>query len=226
MRAIITGDVHLGSKALDPGPFIEFLRAVPDNEWLILNGDIVNRNCRNLPPEHQTALQEIKELSRRARVTWIRGNHDENFLMPDPAGIEFEAFCIMQDGVGVLHGHDFRHKNLSRPLFVYLLRVIHQLRKNICSEPAYVSFRLRARNPIVRIVRNHIRRNAFSLAAEKELHTVVCGHIHLPEDITESGVRYLNAGTWLINPDLQTPTSLPVIRIDTAISGSSSCHVA
>lgn len=215
MRAIITGDVHLGSKVLNPEPFIKFLRAFHDGEWLILNGDIVNRNCRRLPPGHQTALDEIRKLSRRARVTWIRGNHDENFLMPDPAAIEFEPFSIMQDGVCILHGHDFRHKNLSHPLFVYLLRAIHQIRKHISSEPAYVSFRLRAGNPIVRIVRHHIRSNAFSLAREEKLHTVVCGHIHLPEDITAGGIRYLNAGTWLINPALQTETT-PVIKIDTA----------
>lgn len=218
MRAVITGDVHLGSRALDAGPFIKFLRELPDNEWLILNGDIVNRNCRHLPPEHQTALQELRDLSRRTRVTWIRGNHDENFQTPDPAGIEFEDFCIIQDGTAILHGNDFRHKNLSHPLFVYLLRAIHRVRKHICSEPAYVSFRLRAKNPMVRIVRRHIRRNAFSLAREEGLHTVVCGHIHLPENITENGIRYLNPGTWLINPDLQKPESLPVIKIDTSFA--------
>jgi UDP-2,3-diacylglucosamine pyrophosphatase LpxH len=36
-------------------------------------------------------------------------------------------------------------------------------------------------------------------AARKGCHTVVCGHIHTPEDKMVDGVRYLNCGDWIEN---------------------------
>lgn len=199
MKATVTSDVHLGSKALDVKPFINFLKAFPDGEWLILNGDVVNRNCDRLPEEHTLALTEIANLSRRARVTWIRGNHDETYEPDDPAKIEFVDFCLIEAGVAILHGHDFRHKHLRNRPLVYILRAIHRIRKYIGSEPAYVSCRITDKNILVRILRRHIIANAFSLAEERGLNAIVCGHIHLAESIDRDGRRYLNTGSWLNN---------------------------
>lgn len=36
-------------------------------------------------------------------------------------------------------------------------------------------------------------------AKRRDCHTVVCGHIHLPEDKEIGGVRYLNTGDWIEN---------------------------
>ena len=201
MNAVITGDVHLGSRALDAKPFIEFLRSFPDNEWLILNGDVVNRNCKHLPEEHLLALEELRSLSLRARVTWIRGNHDEAYVLTDPAKIEFVDFCLIEDGVAILHGHDFRHKNLSNRPLVYALRAIQGVRKHIVTESASVHYRVWDKHILVRILRRHIINNAFALAKEHKLHTVICGHIHIAEEIKIEWVRYVNTGSWIKDPN-------------------------
>jgi UDP-2,3-diacylglucosamine pyrophosphatase LpxH len=36
-------------------------------------------------------------------------------------------------------------------------------------------------------------------AAKRNCHTVICGHIHNPEDKIVSGVRYINTGDWVEN---------------------------
>ena len=36
-------------------------------------------------------------------------------------------------------------------------------------------------------------------SAKRNVHTVVCGHIHKPEDKWIHGVRYLNCGDWVEN---------------------------
>jgi UDP-2,3-diacylglucosamine pyrophosphatase LpxH len=36
-------------------------------------------------------------------------------------------------------------------------------------------------------------------AKKRDCHTVVCGHIHNPEDKWIDGVRYLNTGDWIEN---------------------------
>ena len=202
MNAVITGDVHLGSRALDAKPFIKFLQDFPDGEWLILNGDVVNRHCKKLPPEHEAALDELRILSLRARVTWIRGNHDEAYVLTDPAKIEFIDFCLIEDGVAILHGHDFRHKNLSNRPLVYVLRAIQSVRKHFVSEPACVNYNVWDRHILVRTLRRHMINNAFALAKEHNLHTVICGHIHIPERLERDDVSYINTGSWLTSrPD-------------------------
>jgi UDP-2,3-diacylglucosamine pyrophosphatase LpxH len=32
---------------------------------------------------------------------------------------------------------------------------------------------------------------------KRNVHTVVCGHIHKPEDTVVDGVRYINCGDWI-----------------------------
>ncbi len=197
MNAIVTSDVHLGSRALDPSPFIEFVRNFPLEKRLILNGDIVNRNCTHLPDKHAEALDLLRELSRSTRVTWIRGNHDEDYELTNPGGIEFVDFSLIEDGVGILHGHDFRHRKLSNRPLVYVLRAIQAVRRHIVSESAAVHYRVWDEHILVRTLRRHIINNAFSLARENDLQIVVCGHIHIGEKMERDGIRYINTGSWL-----------------------------
>jgi UDP-2,3-diacylglucosamine pyrophosphatase LpxH len=208
--ALFLSDIHLGSKGSNAEQVLNILKKYqPDTLFLvgdIIDGWLLQRKFR-WPQSHTNVIRKILSYSKNGtRVVYIPGNHDEfmrEYLELSFGNIEIMNECVwndtyithgdLYDGVvklkwlGVLGsiGYDLaisidrklKSWGYKRSLSKYLKDSVKEAVKFITSFEE-------------EIVRQGIKHNCKS---------VICGHIHHPEDKRINGVRYLNCGDWIEN---------------------------
>ena len=210
IEALFISDVHLGSKGSNATQVLEILKHYQP-EYLFLVGDIIDgwllKRKFRWPQSHTNVLRKILSYSKNGtKVIYIPGNHDE--FMRDYDDFHFGNIEIhndyiwnntyithgdLYDGVvklkwlGVLGsiGYDLaisidrtlKSWGYKRSLSKYLKDKVKEAVKFITSFEE-------------EIVRQGIKHNCS---------TVICGHIHHPEDKLINNVRYLNSGDWIEN---------------------------
>lgn len=210
IEALFISDVHLGSKGSNADQLLTVLKQYQP-EYLFLVGDIIDgwllKRKFRWPQSHTNVLRKIMSYSKMGtKVIYIPGNHDE-FLREygefSFGNIEIHNEYIwkntfithgdLYDGVvklkwlGILGsvGYDMaisfdrtlKKMGMKRSLSKFLKRKVKEAVKFITSFEE-------------EIVRQGIKHDC---------HTVICGHIHQPEDKVVNGTRYLNCGDWIEN---------------------------
>ena len=210
IEALFISDVHLGSKGSNAEQVLNILKQYQP-EYLFLVGDIVDgwllKRKFRWPQSHTNVIRKIMSYSKNGtKVIYIPGNHDEfarEYLDLNFGNIEIHNEYIwnntyithgdLYDGVvklkwlGILGsiGYDFaisidrRLKKLGhkRSLSKFLKDKVKEAVKFITSFED-------------ELCRQAIKHNC---------KTVMCGHIHHPEDKLIGDVRYLNCGDWIEN---------------------------
>ncbi len=210
IEALFISDVHLGSKGSNAEQALNVLKQYQP-EYLFLVGDIVDgwllKRKFRWPQSHTNVIRKIMSYSKNGtKVIYLPGNHDEfarEYLDLNFGNIEIHNEYIwnntyithgdLYDGVvklkwlGVLGsiGYDFaisidrRLKKLGykRSLSKFLKDKVKEAVKFITSFED-------------ELCRQAIKHNC---------KTVMCGHIHHPEDKLIGDVRYLNCGDWIEN---------------------------
>jgi UDP-2,3-diacylglucosamine pyrophosphatase LpxH len=217
-KTIILSDIHLGaaeSKAKEVIRFLKYNRC----ETLILNGDIIDgwqlRKSGTWKKQHTKFFRLIlKWASKRTRVIYIRGNHDDflDEILPFSLG----NFSICRDYIlrsndkqyYVVHGDLFdsvttRLKWVARlgdVGYTALLRI----------NRTYNSWREKRGLPyysLSQVVKAKVKgavsfisdfeTELAAVARLKKCNGVICGHIHTPADKQIDGIHYLNSGDWV-----------------------------
>lgn len=209
MKTLIISDLHIGSKGCKTEEILELLKDESYQRYILV-GDIIDgwlfKRYKKFTYEHAKVIRRLLKLSKDKEIIWISGNHDEFLRKYSPIELgnikvvdEYTErgiwFCHgdMYDGVVKLHwlgvlgsiGYDTAivlDRFLKR--LGYKRSLSKFLKKNI---KAAVSFIVDFENEMVR------------QAKKRQCHTVVCGHLHSPEDKIIDGVRYLNDGDWVEN---------------------------
>jgi UDP-2,3-diacylglucosamine pyrophosphatase LpxH len=210
IQALFISDVHLGTKGSNSLKVLETLKQYQP-ETLFLVGDIIDgwmlkRKFRWSQSDTNVIRKILSYSKNGTKVIYIPGNHDEflrQYLDMNFGNIEIHDEYIwnntyithgdLYDGVvklkwlGVLGsiGYDFaisidrrlKSWGYKRSLSKFLKDKVKEAVKFITSFEE-------------EIVRQGIKHNC---------HTVICGHIHHPEDKVINGVRYLNSGDWIEN---------------------------
>lgn len=210
IEALFISDVHLGSKGSNAEQVLNILKQYQP-EYLFLVGDIVDgwllKRKFRWPQSHTNVIRKIMSYSKNGtKVIYLPGNHDEfarEYLDLYFGNIEIHNEYIwnntyithgdLYDGVvklkwlGILGsiGYDFaisidrRLKKLGykRSLSKFLKDKVKEAVKFITSFED-------------ELCRQAIKHNC---------KTVMCGHIHHPEDKLIGDVRYLNCGDWIEN---------------------------
>ncbi|MDI6773919.1 MAG: metallophosphoesterase family protein [Verrucomicrobiota bacterium] len=197
MKTIITSDAHLGGRHCRVERFVSFLDRLPPDAALILNGDIVD--AWRFPfrdPCMMKALDRIRAEARLREVTWIPGNNDADFVIPDPGSIRFVSDVTLTRGIYVTHGHSF-DKVMHNFLFNMPFRLMHKLEISLGAAPIDVATYVKARwGWLYRLLQRHVIRGMAAYARERGYAAIVCGHLHEADDRVIEGVRYLNTGAW------------------------------
>jgi len=210
IEALFISDVHLGSKGSNAEQVLNVLKQYQPN-YLFLVGDIIDgwllKRKFRWPQSHTNVIRKIMSYSKNGtKVIYLPGNHDEfarEYLDLNFGNIEIHNEYIwnntyithgdLYDGVvklkwlGILGsiGYDFaisidrRLKKLGykRSLSKFLKDKVKEAVKFITSFEE-------------ELCRQAIKHNC---------KTVMCGHIHHPEDKVIGDVRYLNCGDWIEN---------------------------
>lgn len=208
--ALFISDVHLGTKGSNADKVLEILKNYQP-QTLFLVGDIIDgwmlKRKFRWSQSHTNVLRKILSYSKNGtKVIYIPGNHDEflrEYLDMNFGNIEIHNEYIwnntyithgdLYDGVvklkwlGVLGsiGYDLaisidrrlKKWGYKRSLSKFLKDKVKEAVKFITSFEE-------------EIVRQGIKHNCS---------TVICGHIHHPEDKLINNVRYLNCGDWIEN---------------------------
>jgi UDP-2,3-diacylglucosamine pyrophosphatase LpxH len=210
IEALFISDVHLGSKGSNAEQVLNVLKQYQP-ETLFLVGDIIDgwllKRKFRWPQSHTNVLRKILSYSKNGtKVIYIPGNHDEfmrDYLELSFGNIEIHNEYIFKntyithgdlyDGVvklkwlGILGsiGYDLAISIDRRLKSWGYKRSLSKFLKNSVKEA--VKFMTSFEQEIVR---QGIKHNCA---------TVMCGHIHHPDNKMVDGVRYLNTGDFIEN---------------------------
>lgn len=196
MNLVSISDLHLGSRRSMCREFLAFLRTLPPDTMLLLNGDVIDAEKRNMTAEHLETIGVICAESFRRRIVWTGGNHDKAFRPAEPNRIEFVPSWSTEQTCFV-HGDRFMPAHGLYLLFGQFMKIYRA-----CKIPdSLVTLRLAHRVPLLfRILRNGSIANAIRFAERNGYKTMICGHLHMVIDTTVRGVRYINTGSWTESP--------------------------
>jgi len=210
IEALFISDVHLGSKGSNAEQVLDVLKKYQTNH-LFLVGDIIDgwllKRKFRWPQSHTNVLRKILSYSKNGtKVVYIPGNHDE--FLREYLDLSFGNITItnevvfndtyithgdLYDGVvklkwlGILGsiGYDFAISIDRRLKKLGFKRSLSKFLKDKVKEA--VKFITSFEDELCR------------QATIRNCKTVICGHIHHPEDKMINGVRYLNCGDWIEN---------------------------
>lgn len=116
-KALFISDVHLGTRSCKSSYLKDFLKSV-DADTIYLVGDIVDgwslKNSWYWPAEHNDIVRLLMKKSKKCKIIYIPGNHDEvlrEFLPLSLGDIEVKNYAVHTTGAGkrmvILHGDIF-----------------------------------------------------------------------------------------------------------------------
>ena len=207
MKTLIISDLHIGSKGCKTEEILELLKDESYQRYILV-GDIIDgwlfKRYKKFTYEHAKVIRRLLKLSKDKEIIWISGNHDEFLRKYSP--LELGNIKVVDDyteyGVWFCHGDRYDGVvklhwlgvlgSIGYDTAIVLDRFLKRLgykrslskflKKNI---KAAISFIVDFENEMVR------------QAKKRQCTTVVCGHLHSPEDKMIDGVRYLNTGDWV-----------------------------
>jgi len=189
MARLFISDTHIGN----PSNNLEKLHRVlsrKDWEEVYLVGDIFDLDAMN---EYGTISKDDQKLiswiylylQRGGKVIWLAGNHDRGMgpilsrYIPYPK-ISFQEEAFIRN-TWIVHGDKYDR--------------VYQLFKRFTKwggGSVGMGFWYNVYTQLG-MWRKRIARQT----KERDCKTVICGHMHLPEDKTVDGIRYINCGDWM-----------------------------
>lgn len=224
LQVCVISDLHLGTFGCHAQEISQYLRSINPN-ILVLNGDIIDIwqfRKSYFPPEHMQVIRDILKLSNQGtKVIYVTGNHDEalrRYSGTKLGNIELDdKFILELDGkkIWIFHGDvfDATTKGSARilaklggqgyDLLIWLNHNINQVLEFFGREK--MSFSKKVKESVKKAVAwiQNFEQTAAELAIQEGYNTVICGHIHQPQQrmvTTDKGsVMYLNSGDWIEN---------------------------
>jgi UDP-2,3-diacylglucosamine pyrophosphatase LpxH len=219
VRALFISDIHLGTRAAQAEPLLDFLRHC-EADTIYLVGDIVDfwkvRRGPHWPQTHNDVVQKLIRRARKGtRVVLIPGNHDEG--LRDYAGLRFGGIEIRTDIVHetakgrrylVMHGDEFDIVVRTARWLAYLgdhgyefalwlNQPLNWVRRHLglgfWSLSAYLKYRVKGAVAFIGAFEEAVATEA----RRRGVNGVICGHIHHASDRAFAGIHYLNCGDWV-----------------------------
>jgi UDP-2,3-diacylglucosamine pyrophosphatase LpxH len=219
LRTVFISDVHLGFKGCQARFLLDFLRRV-ECDQIYLVGDIIDMWSLSRtfywPQEHNDVIRTVLGKAKHGtRVIYVPGNHDRPFrdhdgLVMGNVEIRREAIHHTADGRRflVIHGDEFDSIVRASPLlesigssaYAFVLglnRYVNGVRQMLgfpyWSLAAFLKHRVK--NAVKYIA--GFERALAAEARRRDVHGVICGHIHRAEISEIDGMLYCNDGDWV-----------------------------
>lgn len=220
---VVISDVHLGTYGCKAKELLIYLKTIQP-KVLILNGDIIDIwqfSKHYFPKSHMNVIKHITSLlSKRTRVYYITGNHDE--ILRKFKGFSIGGFTILNKLIlelddkkaWIFHGDVFdvtmKHsKWLAKlgGLGYDVLIIINTFINWMSNLFGYgkLSLSKKIKNSVKSAIKfvNNFEETASEIAIDNGYDYVICGHIHQPEMKEISNLKgktmYLNSGDWIEN---------------------------
>jgi UDP-2,3-diacylglucosamine pyrophosphatase LpxH len=219
VRSVWISDLHLGTPGCQAAPLLDFLRRV-DCDTLFLVGDIIDgwqlKRSWYWPQAHNDVVQKLLRKARKGtRVIFIPGNHDEfarKYVQHNFGGIDVADDWIHTTADGrrlwITHGDLFDGvvqcarwlAYVGDSLYEFTLKLnrhFNRLRARLglpyWSLSKYLKLKVKRAVSYVGDFESAVAREA----RKRQVHGVVCGHIHHAEMREIDGILYANDGDWV-----------------------------
>jgi len=210
IQALFISDVHLGSKGSNADNVLTILKQYQP-EYLFLVGDIIDgwllKRKFRWPQSHTNVLRKILSYTKNGtKVIYIPGNHDEfmrDYLELSFGNIEVHDEYIFKNTY-ITHGDLYDG--------VVKLKWLGILGSIGYDAAISIDRRLKSwgyKRSLSKFLKDKVKEAVkFMTSFEQEIvrqgikhgcNTVMCGHIHHPDDKVIDGIRYLNCGDWIEN---------------------------
>lgn len=214
----IVSDLHLGSRFCHFKELMTFLESLPPGAALVMNGDTVDRwhPVHHYLRDHQPAFDWLARESHRRSITWVLGNHDYDFVVPDPGRMTFPKSHHLGKRLYISHGYDFDRVMPFSRWFIRAFRHYHHLRIWLGADPVHVADYAKRFRRLYDVLCRNVRGHAVEYAKANGYEAVTCGHTHFVEDCVQDGIRYINTGAWTETPlvCLQvTPSDMRLVKL-------------
>ena len=216
MEAYIISDLHLGSKYSRYREFLDFVRGLPQDAALILNGDVVNHRIKPKYDwdEQKGVLDFLREESEKRQIIWIRGNNDRKYELKNPCKIEFCNEYSIGKRLYITHGHKFDRLMPRARWALWIVGALYTLRRFFGASDIHIAEYVKRLPLLYNVLCTHIANNATDFAREHNYEAVTCGHTHCAADIEKDGIRYLNTGAWTEPDAAMVVVDENMIRLD------------
>jgi UDP-2,3-diacylglucosamine pyrophosphatase LpxH len=211
--------VHLGTRACKAEYLLDFLKHT-ESRHLYLVGDMIDiwnlRNGWHWPAMHNQVIQAVMDKATRGtEVVFVPGNHDELFrdhIGRVFGGVRVEPELVHETADGrrllVIHGDEFdqvvKHSKWLAyvgswlyDVLLYLNRWVNLVRRRFglryWSLAGYLKHKVK--NAVNFI--SSFEKALVHEARRRNVHGVVCGHIHKATIEEYDGVLYCNDGDWV-----------------------------
>jgi UDP-2,3-diacylglucosamine pyrophosphatase LpxH len=210
IQALFISDVHLGSKGSNAGDVLTILKQYQP-EYLFLVGDIIDgwllKRKFRWPQSHTNVLRKILSYSKNGtKVIYIPGNHDE--FMRDYNDLSFGNIEVHDEYIFkdtyITHGDLF-----DGVVKLKWLGMLGSIGYDVAISIDRTLKKWGYKRSLSKYLKNKVKEAVkFMTSFEQEIirqgvkhncHTVMCGHIHHPDDKVIDGIRYLNCGDWIEN---------------------------
>jgi UDP-2,3-diacylglucosamine pyrophosphatase LpxH len=210
IEALFISDVHLGSKGSNAEMVLDLLKQYQP-EYLFLVGDIIDgwllKRRFRWPQSHTNVLRKIMSYSKNGtKVIYIPGNHDE-FLREYG---EFSFGNIEVHNEYVWNNTFITHGDLYDGVVkLKWLGVLGSIGYDMAISIDRKLKKLGMKRSLSKFLKDKVKEAVkfitqfeVELTRQAKKHhctSVICGHIHHPEDRDIDGIRYLNCGDWIEN---------------------------
>ena len=210
IQALFISDVHLGSKGSNAESVLDLLKQYQP-EYLFLVGDIIDgwllKRRFRWPQSHTNVLRKIMSYSKNGtKVIYIPGNHDE-FLREYG---EFSFGNIEIHNEYVWNNTFITHGDLYDGVVkLKWLGILGSIGYDMAISIDRKLKKLGMKRSLSKFLKDKVKEAVkfitqfeVELTRQAKKHhctSVICGHIHHPEDRDIDGIRYLNCGDWIEN---------------------------
>jgi hypothetical protein len=210
IEALFLSDIHLGSKGSNANEVLDILKQYQP-EYLFLVGDIIDgwllKKRFRWPQSHTNVIRKILSYSKNGtKVFYIPGNHDEflrEYLDQTFGNISIVNEMTFRDAL-ITHGdlYDGVVKlkwlgmlgSIGYDAAISIDRTLKSwgFKRSLSK---FLKDKVKEAVKFITDFENELCRQAI----KNNCTTVICGHIHHPEDRMIDNIRYLNCGDWIEN---------------------------
>ena len=210
IEALFISDVHLGSKGSNANEVLNVLKLYQP-EYLFLVGDIIDgwllKRKFRWPQSHTNVLRKILSYTKNGtKVIYIPGNHDEfmrDYLELSFGNIEVHNEYIFKNTY-ITHGDLY-----DGVVKLKWLGILGSIGYDVAISIDRTLKKWGYKRSLSKFLKDKVKEAVkFMTSFEQEIvrqgikhgcNTVMCGHIHHPDDKVIDGIRYLNCGDWIEN---------------------------
>jgi len=207
-KSIFLSDIHLGSQHCKSKQLFNMLQKI-EAKNLFLVGDIITQNANSNNKDIEKFIEIIN--SKDWNIIYILGNHEKDRiaqpieLSPQNPLKTYRQYIYHngKQNIYLTHGDRFHSKDIFNKILKLTLSKIKKTAQKIEDKKyrgnASTLYHKKVKPIAQKYLHDSYVKYLTSLAHKNSCQSVICGHIHLPEIITNYKATYFNCGDWINN---------------------------